>query len=197
MEAAFHCICERGIVATSTHAIAARAGLNQGSIHYYFKNKDDLLKRLVEILFQTFILNIETIAESRMSPAAKLESILESGFNLIVHRREEFLVMIAFWAHALAVGGDMLRLYERLFSHFRSAVVKTLEEDESMMQFDSNVRRNVALLVIGGIQGLGLHLALEPEALNASRVEEFMKSLLHRALTSGGIGLKEDTMEAV
>lgn len=197
MEAAFHCICERGIVATSTHAIAARAGLNQGSIHYYFKSKDDLLKRLVEILFRTFILNIETIAESRMSPAAKLESILESGFNLIVHRREEFLVMIAFWAHALAVGGDMLKLYERLFRHFRSTVVKTLEEDKGMMQFDSDARRNVALLVIGGIQGLGLHLALEPKAMNAAQVEDFMKTLLRRALTSGGMVLEEGSMEAV
>jgi len=64
IQAAFDCIVERDVAATSTHAIAARGSMSQGSIHYYFKNKDDLLLYLLEILFQNFIENIETIVKS-------------------------------------------------------------------------------------------------------------------------------------
>ena len=61
--AAFECIVEKGIAATSTYAIAKRAGMNQGNIHYYFKSKEDLLQRVLEIFFQNAISNIETIFE--------------------------------------------------------------------------------------------------------------------------------------
>jgi AcrR family transcriptional regulator len=68
LHAAFQCVVEKGIVGTSIHAVAARAGLNQGIIHYYFMSKEDLLKRLMETLFQTFITNIDTIARSPLFP---------------------------------------------------------------------------------------------------------------------------------
>jgi AcrR family transcriptional regulator len=69
LHAAFQCVVEKGIAGTSTHATPARAGLNQGIIHYYFMSKEGLLKRLVETLFQTFITNIETIAGSPLFPS--------------------------------------------------------------------------------------------------------------------------------
>jgi AcrR family transcriptional regulator len=73
LHAAFQCVVEKGIAGTSTHATPARAGLNQGIIHYYFvyyfMSKEGLLKRLVETLFQTFITTIETIARSPLFPS--------------------------------------------------------------------------------------------------------------------------------
>ena len=191
LEAAFYCISERGIAASSTHAIAERAGLNQGSIHYYFKSKDELLERLMEVMFHTFNTNIKTVARGNLSGPAKLERIIESGFTLISQRRDEFIVMVAFWAHAVSVGGEMLRIYERHFREFRTAVVKVLEEDETMMRFDPEVRSNVAMLVVGGVQGLGLQLALDPQAFDVERVEQFMRSLLRYALKEGGVGNSE------
>src|ERR1700733_252916 len=41
--AAFQCIGEVGIAATTTRVVARRAQLNQGLIHYYFRSKDALL----------------------------------------------------------------------------------------------------------------------------------------------------------
>jgi len=65
--AAFQCVAEAGIAATSTRAIATRAGLNQGIIHYYFRSKDELLTRLLEIIFHNSTSNIEAMSASQIS----------------------------------------------------------------------------------------------------------------------------------
>lgn len=185
IQAAFDCIVERGVAATSTHAIAARGGMSQGSIHYYFKNKDDLLLRLLEILFQNFIENIETIAKSPLNYIKKLENLLVSGFTVIDARREEYIVMIAFWAHAISVGGDMLRLYKKFFLRFRDVVIKTLEQGEGIVGKDAELRRIVAMLVVASTQGLGLQFVLDPKGPNIKKMEAFLKTLLGYAIHAG------------
>ena len=87
--APLQCIVEKGITATSTYAIATKSGLNQGNIHYYFKSKEDLFQRILEILFHNAISNIKTIFESDLSPKHKLESFLDFGHSLIVPRKKE------------------------------------------------------------------------------------------------------------
>jgi AcrR family transcriptional regulator len=180
--AAFHCIVERGIAATSTHAIAARAGLNQGIIHYYFKSKDDLLKRLVEILFHNFISNIQTIAKSPFSPAERLETLIESGYTFMDSRRDEFIVMIAFWAHAVSVGGAVLNLFKEHFGRFRETVRMALGEKRDLSPEKSRAIDSVALLIVAGVQGIGLQYALERDARRVESSKRFLKDLLRDAL---------------
>src|SRR3989304_4224950 len=68
LEAALDCIAEQGIAATSTYAIAERAGLNQGNIHYYFRSKDDLLLRVLEPLHENSKANIDDLAHGDLPP---------------------------------------------------------------------------------------------------------------------------------
>ena len=82
--AAFQCIVEKGIAATSTHAIARKAGLNQGVIHYYFKSKDELFKRVNEILFHNAAANVETLCMSDLLPVEKLDAFLALEHYLIL-----------------------------------------------------------------------------------------------------------------
>lgn len=45
---------QRGLDAVSTRAIAEHAGENIGSIHYHFKNKEGLLKAIMEFMMSTW-----------------------------------------------------------------------------------------------------------------------------------------------
>ncbi len=92
------CIAQNGIAATSTHAIAKQAKLNQGNIHYYFRSKDALLKRVLELLYENSSQNIDALGDRSISPAKRLEMIIDLGFDLITRRRDEFITLIACWA---------------------------------------------------------------------------------------------------
>ena len=111
MRAAYRCIVERGIAATTTHAVAERAGMNQGSIHYYFRSKDALLERLLEELYENSMNNIRIVARSDKTPKEKITSILSRGSSLAGSRKDELIVFFAFWAHAMSLGGRWRQLY--------------------------------------------------------------------------------------
>jgi len=46
--AALACFAERGFAASSLDEIAARAGITKGTLYLYFKNKEELLKEVVQ-----------------------------------------------------------------------------------------------------------------------------------------------------
>ena len=52
LEAAISCIEKYGVENTTTRKIAAEAGTNIASINYYFRSKDDLLAKALEITIQ-------------------------------------------------------------------------------------------------------------------------------------------------
>ena len=180
--AAFQCVAEAGIAATSTRAIAAKAGLNQGIIHYYFKSKDELLTRVLEIIFHNSTSNIEAVGASQLSPVEKLRFILEAGVSLIGPRRDEFVVFVAFWAHSIAVGGKMLDLYRELFRRFRAAVKKAVEEGERSGVFRTGLSEETALLIVGAIEGLGIQYVIDPEQFKPDKAVSLLRAFLEDIL---------------
>ncbi len=53
--AAYHLIAEGGFERLRTRDIAARAGVNIATLHYYFARKEDLIRSVVEYLLQQFM----------------------------------------------------------------------------------------------------------------------------------------------
>ena len=180
--AAFQCVAEVGIASTSTRAIAARAGLNQGIIHYYFKSKDELLTRVLEIIFHNSTSNIQAVGASQLTPVEKLRFILEAGVSLIGPRRDEFVVFVAFWAHAMAVGGKMLELYRELFRSFRAAVKKIVEEGERSGVFRTGISQETALLIVGTVEGLGIQYVIDPKQFKPDRSVTLLRAFLENIL---------------
>ena len=59
INATFKCIYEKGAEEVSMRSIAREANINQSTLHYYFKNKENLLTEFVRALFDRFIYDIE------------------------------------------------------------------------------------------------------------------------------------------
>lgn len=179
---AFQCISQVGIAATTTRAIAKQAGLNQGIIHYYFRSKEQLLEKLLEVLFHNFTTNIEMIATCNLPPLEKLERVLDSGFGFIGPRKEEFIVFIAYWGHAISAGGEIYCLYQELFSRFRSAIVTIIEDGESKAVFKKGISYEFATFIIGMIQGLGLQYVMDEKQIDLEKSTAHLKKIFSTAL---------------
>lgn len=184
---AFQCIAEKGIAATSTRAIAKKAGLNQGIIHYYFRSKEQLLEKLLELLFHNFTTNIDIIATSNLATFEKLESVLNSGLLFIGPRKEEFIVFIAYWAHAKSTGGEMFSLFQELLSRFRSAMITIIKEGESKSVFKKEISEEFATLIIGMIQGLGLQYVMDEKLINIEESATLLKEMFRSAMKNNNI----------
>ena len=83
IEAAFTVFGENGYTATRIRHIAELAGISSGTIYTYFKDKKDLFRATVEEGWSRFLSQIEALAASQDLPEARLESLIEIGFQTL------------------------------------------------------------------------------------------------------------------
>lgn len=76
--------CTRGFAGTSTHAIAATAGIRQASLYHYFRSKQEIL---LELLLGTVKPSLDTAAalaaSRKSSPVARLWALCVSDVRLL------------------------------------------------------------------------------------------------------------------
>lgn len=194
MLATVDCISSRGVAATSTHEIAKQAKLNQGNIHYYFRSKDALMRRVLELLYENSSHNIKALQDKRVSPRVRLEMIIDLGFDLITRRRDEFVTLIACWSHAVVSGSEWQQQYRRTFEGFQSAVVELIREGERSGEFTRGASKTLPILLVSMVQGIGLQLAIDSDKINPEQVKSAAKravrSLLHRQVKAKADGVR-------
>jgi TetR/AcrR family transcriptional regulator, fatty acid metabolism regulator protein len=83
LDAAVEVIAERGYFNSPVSAIAARAGVADGTVYLYFKSKDDVLRTAIDTMFERFFTRIverfETLTDPREQLAYIAEAHLETG----------------------------------------------------------------------------------------------------------------------
>jgi TetR/AcrR family transcriptional regulator len=176
------CIASRGIAATSTHEIAKQAKLNQGNIHYYFRSKDALMRRVLELLYENSSHNIKALQDKRVSPRVRLEMIIDLGFDLITRRRDEFVTLIACWSHAVVSGSEWQHQYKRTFENFQSAVVRLIREGEQSGEFVRGASKTLPILLVSLVQGIGLQLAIASSEADAAQAKSAAKRAIRAIL---------------
>ena len=75
LDAAVDVIAERGYFNSPVSAIAARAGVADGTIYLYFKSKDDVLRTAIDTTFGRFYGQVEERFRTMHDPREQLEFI--------------------------------------------------------------------------------------------------------------------------
>jgi TetR/AcrR family fatty acid metabolism transcriptional regulator len=77
LDAAVEVIAENGYFNSPVSAIAARAGVADGTIYLYFKSKDDVLRTAIDKMFERFFGQVEREFETLHGPREQLEFIAQ------------------------------------------------------------------------------------------------------------------------
>ena len=77
LDAAVEVIAEHGYFHSPVSAIAARAGVADGTIYLYFKSKDDVLRTAIDKTFERFYGQVEKEFETLKGPREQLEYIAQ------------------------------------------------------------------------------------------------------------------------
>lgn len=83
IDAAVIVIAENGYHQAQVSKIAKQAGVADGTIYLYFKNKEDILISLFQEKMGAFIENIEEKIEGKKTAAEKLLLMIEMHFNML------------------------------------------------------------------------------------------------------------------
>jgi TetR/AcrR family transcriptional repressor of bet genes len=177
---AFESIIEKGISKTTIRSIGQKAGLNPGIIHYYFKNKDELLSRVLSTCYNNAIANLESLNSSSLSPLQKVERLVDLGLTLFGPRKDDWTVITAFWAHTMSRDSVLTVIHRKLNRRFQAAMIKVMKGclDDS----DLKTIKGFASLLIGTIEGLALQHVLDPESFDSEHLAGLVKRLFGKAL---------------
>lgn len=177
---AFHCIAEVGIAATTTRAVAQRADLNQGSIHYYFRSKDKLLLGLLKGLMKNSAGILRTIRDADLTPTEKLYCVLRSGATFI--QSDELIVLISLWAHAYTQGGEWRSAYRQPFTELRSVLTEIVDEGIKGGDFRPADSKIIAETILTAVQGIGMHYRMMPSDFSSQSLGDRLFGLFSNML---------------
>lgn len=131
--------------------------------------------RVLELLYENSAYNIDALNDNRIPPSRRLEMIFDLGFDLITRRRDEFIVLIACWAHAVVSGNAWRKSYKQTFDTFRDAIVRLIREGEEFGEFQHGAAGMLPVLLVSMVQGVGLQLAIAPDEIDAAEVKASAK----------------------
>ena len=101
LSATFRCISRSGIDGITLRSIAEEAKINPALLHYYFKDKENLLSEFIQYLFLRFIVDLEKQFTPADSPERKLETLFQAGMDFVRKQKQLFVVFIDVWSFCL------------------------------------------------------------------------------------------------
>ena len=87
IDAAVIAIAQNGYHQAQVSKIAKQAGVADGTIYLYFKNKEDILISVFEEKMSLFVENLREIIKEDQTAKAKLEKMIENHFTVLANDR--------------------------------------------------------------------------------------------------------------
>jgi AcrR family transcriptional regulator len=168
VEAAFHQIAERGFEGLRTRDIAARAGVNIATVHYYFPTKESLIGGVVEHAMARF----RTTLAPQGSPADQLRNHLRAVRHLLVDEPEVGMVMGELALRSArdeSIGAIMRDTNDTWHKAIRGLLRRAVKSGQLRPEVDSD---DVAALVMATLATLTL-----PTMAGAERSEQALLQL--------------------
>ena len=94
LQAAIILFAERGFNATPTSEVAKRAGVAEGLIFHYFKNKEGILVHILEEMMDIYIQGLEANMEKAATGLEAVENLIAFHIRFSEERSKEFIVVI-------------------------------------------------------------------------------------------------------
>ncbi len=166
-KAAYKVVGRKGYYNFTVKDIAREAGLSTGLVHYYFKNKQDLLLNLLKDInanMKTYLTRELVKAEN---PVDKLVIFMNQAFEIVEKEKDYFNVLIDFWTQ-INRNNRMRQANIKLFQSYRDECAAILKEGIEKGIFHNVDVKYSASLIISLIQGTIIQYVIDNSAFNYS-----------------------------
>ncbi len=172
LQAATRIFARKGYYAARVRDVAQEAGVADGTIYLYFRNKEDLLLTLFRERAQTLLAALRAIAEQQEDPTERMRQVIALHLGIAREQRELAQVMTV----TLRQSASLIHHYGRpLFREYLRLLAEFVEDGQRRGQFRAEPSpRVVARALWGAMDGLALTWSLSeagPEALSEAAVQ--------------------------
>lgn len=154
LRAARKLFLKKGYRQTTIRDICRAAQLSNGTVYFYFKNKDAIYAHVYEECFQLLIDMLEGSITPVMPPFEQIETVLKTYLQYFVEHREKW-EMLDISYRRLSLPRDLIRRFdgmvEQAYACVHRAVKSYLDEKGLAKRYDSC---ELSLLLFTSIDGL-------------------------------------------
>lgn len=187
IEAAFRGIFKQGIAGITMRSIAKEAGISQGLLHYYFKDKEHLLEAFLETLFTRFIHDITRRYQESDTQKTKLEAFFLSGRDFLEKQREMFVVMTDVWTYCYR-SKKLRQKYAGLNERLAGVLKDIIAKGKQMGEFNDVDEHTLAVMFVSFIIGLGCLWHMDSKSFNLLDEFQTMARNLQQLILRSGTG---------
>lgn len=163
--AAYNVVGQKGYYEFTIRDIAREAGLSTGLVHYYFKNKKDLLLNLLKEINRNMLVILNRSISKADDPREKLNIFMTQAFDLVKNEKDYFYIVIDFWSQ-VNKSERMKLANSKLFKSYRDEIAKILQEGITKGSFTKMDVDYTAAVIISIIQGLIIQYVIDTNAFN-------------------------------
>jgi AcrR family transcriptional regulator len=182
VRATVQCLAREGYTRLTMKKVARAAGVSQGILHYYFRDKRAILIATLETVSRDLDRRVAA-AQSRTGrdAAARLRALVRACLEVAVARPEFWVVFVEFW-------GEMMhdrRLREvnaEVYTRTRRLIGRLVAEGVAAGRFRAVDPQRAAAIVLGLVDGISLQLTFDPEAFTVAEATRFCDDALGRYL---------------
>ena len=155
LEAVHTCLLEKPFHKTSIKDIAQKAGLNHGAVHYYFKNKEDLLLEYIDYSKKKFDNMFKERYKTEIQKPTTDIQTFHRKIQLVLHEmsfnQDYARAYTEIWAHAIYNQKVMDKL-KGMYHDWREQV---FEEVNKFVE-SKDLARQISLTMIALCEGMSL-----------------------------------------
>ncbi|MFW5988695.1 MAG: TetR/AcrR family transcriptional regulator [Desulfosudaceae bacterium] len=164
IDAFYHCVNADGMAKASVRKIARKAGLQSSMIHHYFKDRDEMIERMVEAfadnIFNDFIAEIKRYDDPETRFFKALEFMYSPG--MINDEYSGFFLECCVEARR---NPRVRATLAETFARFRQTIMAYMEEIEIMNHLSAAHKEIHASMLIALHEGLELQWYIDPKAV--------------------------------
>lgn len=177
LDATFECIAGMGYGNFSLQDVAERASLSKGIIHYYFKNKEELLVLVLDRLTQSLDDQVNLKANTARTPTGRICAIFDGSFEVVQEKVDFFHVFFDFCGQATRKK-EMQDITSSLYAKYRRLTQRVIEDGIAQGVFRPVDAAGVAAVLVGMVMGICLQYILDGEAFSLTEIQQTSKDLI-------------------
>jgi len=177
--AALRIVCKRGFPATSLRLVAKEAKVPLSILHYYFKDKDELMQCVMQRMFDGMLKVFDDIRASEPDPLKRIDRLLEAYLTRTTEKWQASLAFIEYWTECVRKG-TVKKFYTQVQFRYSAPIAEALR-DAGAEDPEGHARALLALMT--GYDTLYWSKPADP----AERTQflEFARTLVRRAIANG------------
>jgi len=166
LDAALKVFSQKGYKTSTMALIAKEAGISKGSIYNYFKNKEDLLKQIIDNAFSVFFDFLETENHKGFTDEA-LKQYIHKTMNDFSQNLEHWKIYFS-----LIIQPEIANILESEIMEMAMPILNAITE-----YFAKKGKKNPYLemrVLIATLDGIGLHYITDTENFPLDEATEFI-----------------------